>query len=162
MFNHLINELDKCPALKQKVEKARESKFGSYRRTTEWLWNRVDIALELHQQKINRQELDRTLRGKPQVLGPKTRLPKGADTAAAPAPTNPTVAAAPATREKKKKRSPRKRTPKIRQHLLPTKARARARAKVTQLRGEPLLAKQEEVGMEIPLPALSKHVVRVR
>ena len=76
MFNHLTDELDKCPALKQKVEKARESKPGSHRRTTEWLWNRVDIALELHQQKINRQEFDRTLRGKPQVLGPNAQLPK--------------------------------------------------------------------------------------
>ena len=62
MFNHLIDELDKCPALNQKVEKARESRPGSHRRTAEWLWNRVDIALELHQQKINRQEFDRTLR----------------------------------------------------------------------------------------------------
>ena len=60
LFNHLIDELDKCPALKRKVEKARESKPGSHRRTTEWLWNRVEIALELHQQKINRQEFDRT------------------------------------------------------------------------------------------------------
>ena len=102
MFNHLIDELDKCPTLKQKVEKARESKPGSHKRTTEWLWNRVDTALELHQQKINRQEFDRTLKGKPQVLGPNTQLPKGADTSAAP--TNPTVAAAPATREKKKKK----------------------------------------------------------
>ena len=67
MFNHLIDELEKCPTLKQKVEKARESKPGSHRRTTERLWNRVDIALELHQQKINRQEFDRTLKGKPQV-----------------------------------------------------------------------------------------------
>ena len=63
VFNHLIDELDKCPSLKQKVEKARESRPGSHRRTTEWLWNRVDIALELHQQKINRHEFDRTLKG---------------------------------------------------------------------------------------------------
>ena len=64
LFNHLIDELDKCPTLKPKVEKARESKPGSHRCTTEWLWNRVDIALELHQQKINRQEFDGTLKGK--------------------------------------------------------------------------------------------------
>ena len=97
MFNHLIDELDGCPSLKQKVEKARESKPGSHRRTTEWLWNRVDIAVELHQQKINRQEFDRN-----------TQLPKGADTSAAPAPTDPTVAAAPATREKTKKKKKKK------------------------------------------------------
>ena len=40
MFNHLIDELDKCPSLKQKVKKARESRPGSHRRTTEWLLNR--------------------------------------------------------------------------------------------------------------------------
>ena len=63
-LSHLIDELDKCPTLKPKVEKARESKPGSHRCTTEWLWNRVDIALELHQQKINWQEFDGTLKGK--------------------------------------------------------------------------------------------------
>ena len=40
----------------------------SHRRATEWLWKRVDIAIELHQQKINRQEFDRTLQAKPEVL----------------------------------------------------------------------------------------------
>ena len=68
LFNHLIDELDKCPTLKAKVEKAREAGPSSHRRTTEWLWKRVDIAIELHQQKINRQEFDRTLQAKPEVL----------------------------------------------------------------------------------------------
>ena len=54
LFNHLIDELDKCQALKSKVEKAREGGLTSHRRTTEWLWKRVDIAIELRQQKINR------------------------------------------------------------------------------------------------------------
>ena len=72
---------------------------------TEWLWNRVDIALELHQQKINRQEFDRTLKGKPQVLSSNTQLPKGNDSNAAPAPLHPpTIPAAPAPKEKKKKK----------------------------------------------------------
>ena len=68
LFNHLIDELDKCQVLKAKVEKAREAGLSSHRRTTEWLWKRVDIAIELHQQKINRQEFDRTLQAKPEVL----------------------------------------------------------------------------------------------
>ena len=68
LFNHLIDELDKCPALKAKVEKAREAGLSSHRRSTEWLWKRVDIVIELHQQKINRQEFDRTLQAKPEVL----------------------------------------------------------------------------------------------
>ena len=65
LFNHLIDELDKCQALKAKVEKAREAGLASHR---QWLWKRVDIAIELHQQKINRQEFDRTLQAKPEVL----------------------------------------------------------------------------------------------
>ena len=69
--------------------KRRESKPGSHRRTTEWLWNRVDIVLELHQQKINRQEFDRTLKGKPQVLNSNTTVP---------------AAAAPKEKKKKKKK----------------------------------------------------------
>ena len=68
LFNHLIDELDKCQVLKAKVEKAREAGLTSHRRTTEWLWKRVDIAIELHQQRINRQEFDRTLQAKPEVL----------------------------------------------------------------------------------------------
>ena len=58
LFNHLSDELDKCQALKSKIAKAREAGLASHRRTTEWLWKRVDIAIELHQQKINRQEFD--------------------------------------------------------------------------------------------------------
>ena len=104
LFNHLIDELAKCPTLKQKVEKARESRPGSHRRTTEWLCHRVEIALELHQQKISRQEFDRAFKGQPQVLGPNTQLPKGADPNAAPALTDLNVPAALATREKKKKK----------------------------------------------------------
>ena len=68
LFYHLIDELDKCQVLKAKVEKAREAGQSSHRRTTEWLWKRVDIAIELHQQKINQQEFDKTLQAKPEVL----------------------------------------------------------------------------------------------
>ena len=49
LFNHLIDELDKCQVLKAKVEKAREAGLSSHRHTTEWLWKRVDIAIELRQ-----------------------------------------------------------------------------------------------------------------
>ena len=68
LFNHLIDELDKCQVLKAKVEKAREAGLSSHRCTTEWLWKRAGIAIELHQQKINRQEFDRTLQAKPEAL----------------------------------------------------------------------------------------------
>ena len=161
MFNHLIDELDKCPTLKQKVEKARESRPGSHRRTSDWLWNRVDIALELHQQKINRQEFDRTLKGKPQVLGPNTQLPKGADPPAAPALTDPNVPAAPATREKKKRRRRRrrKRTPKSRPRL---PQRARARAKLIQPQGALRAVGVEGVAEATLLLVLNKCAAQVR
>ena len=159
MLNHLIDELDKCPSLKQKVEKARGSRPGSHRRTTEWLWNRLDIALELHQQKINRQEFDRTLKGKPQVLGPNTQLPKGADTSAAPAPTDPTVAAAPATRErKKKKKKKKKEDPDVPATPAPKgKGEGKGKGDTSALQAEP-----EEADMATLLLALNRHVVQVR
>ena len=162
MFNHLIDELDKCPALKQKVEKARESRPGSHRRTTEWLWNGVDIALELHQQKINRQELYRTLGVSLRFSVPTRSCPKALTHPLLLLPRIPLFLQLQPHVRRRRKRRQRKRTPKSRQHLLPTKARARAREKVIHLRGEPLLVEQEEVGMETPLPALNKHVVRVR
>ena len=81
---------------------------GSHRRTKDWLWSLVNIAREFHQQKINRQEFDRTLKGKLQVLGPNMQLPKGSDPHATPAPVDPTVPAAPATREKRKQKKKKK------------------------------------------------------
>ena len=68
LFNHLIDELEKVTVLKPKVEKAREARQGSHRRTTEWLWNRVDIAIDLHQQRVNRQDFDKSLQAKPEAL----------------------------------------------------------------------------------------------
>ena len=57
----------------------------------------------------NRQEFDRTLKGKPQVLSSNTQLPKGNESNAAPAPLRPpTISAAPAPKEKKKKRKKNK------------------------------------------------------
>ena len=68
LFNHLIDELEQVTILRPKVEKAREARPGSHRRTTEWLWNRVDIAIDLHQQRVNRQEFDKSLQAKPEAL----------------------------------------------------------------------------------------------
>ena len=97
----------------------------------------MDIALELHQQKINRQEFDRTLRGKPQVLGPNTQLPKGAGASAAPAPTNPTVAAAPATREKKKKKKTKKEDSEVPATPAPNKGKGKGKGDSSPRRTTP-------------------------
>ena len=68
MFNHLLDELEKNGIMRPRCEKAREAASGSHRRTTEWLWSKVELALQLHQQKVNREEFDKNLRAKPQVL----------------------------------------------------------------------------------------------
>ena len=60
-----MDELEKCTSLKPKVEKAREAPIGSHRRKPEWLWPKVDLALELHQDKRNRDEFDNSLQIKP-------------------------------------------------------------------------------------------------
>ena len=48
-----------------KVVKAREARLDSHRRTTDWLWSKVELAIQLEQQKRNRQEYDRQLGLKP-------------------------------------------------------------------------------------------------
>ena len=59
LFNHLIDELEKSPPMAYKVQKSREAPVGSHRRTTAWLWEKVDLAIELEQQKKNRADFDR-------------------------------------------------------------------------------------------------------
>ena len=82
LFNHLIDELEKSPVMAYKVQKAREAPAGSHRRTTTWLWEKVDLALELEQQKKNRADFDRQLQLKAQDGFPGTSEVPGA-----PAPT---------------------------------------------------------------------------
>ena len=38
LFNHLIDELERCSIMASKVQKAREAPLNSHRRTTTWLW----------------------------------------------------------------------------------------------------------------------------
>ncbi|CAE7750010.1 unnamed protein product [Symbiodinium sp. CCMP2592] len=85
IFNHLIDEFEKVSVLKPKVEKAREARPGSHRRTAAWLWNRVDIAIDLHQQRVNRQEFDKSLQQKPETLT-STSQPSKPSVPATPAP----------------------------------------------------------------------------
>ena len=101
MFDLPIDEIDKCPTLKQKMEKARECKPASHMRTTVWLWKPVDIATEPHQQKINQH-----LAWK--ATGPASQhpVPEGGDNPhGAPAPTlHDDVPATPAPKEEKDKK----------------------------------------------------------
>ena len=65
LFNHLIDELERCSVMTAKVQKAREAPLTSHRRTTNWLWGKVELALQLDQQRKNRLEFDKQLRLKP-------------------------------------------------------------------------------------------------
>ena len=55
--------------MKHLVEKARESAHDSHRRTCAWLWAKADLAIELAQQKRNRDEFDQDVKLKPAVRG---------------------------------------------------------------------------------------------
>ena len=65
LFNHLIDELEHSAVMAPKVVKAREARLDSHRRTTDWLWSKVELAIQMEQQKRNRLDLDKQLRSKP-------------------------------------------------------------------------------------------------
>jgi hypothetical protein len=65
LFNHLIDELERCSIMAHKVQKAREAPLYSHRRTTNWLWEKVELVLQLDQQRKNRLEFDKQLKLKP-------------------------------------------------------------------------------------------------
>ena len=68
LFNHLVDELAKCTAMKSKVDKAIEASGSSHRRSTSWLWAKVRNAIDLDQQKRNRDGFEKNLKLKPTVL----------------------------------------------------------------------------------------------
>ena len=87
LFNHLIDELERNAVIAPKVVKAREARLDSHRRTTEWLWSKVELAIQLDQQKRNRADFDKQLKLKPAAGYAGThQLPEDKVTAA-PAPT---------------------------------------------------------------------------
>ena len=87
LFNHLIDELEHHDVMAPKVVKAREARLDSHRRTTEWLWSKVEIAIKLEQQKRNRRDFDRQLGLKPAAGYFGTNPPPDGNIAGAPAPT---------------------------------------------------------------------------
>ena len=81
LFNHLIDELERTPIMAHKVLKDCEAPLHSHRRTTNWLWEKVELVLPLGQQRKNRIEFDKQLNLKPAegYLGapaPKNANPK--------------------------------------------------------------------------------------
>ena len=65
LFNHLIDELEHSAVMAPKVVKAREARLDSHRHTTDWLWSKVELAIQMEQQKRNRFDFDKQLRSKP-------------------------------------------------------------------------------------------------
>ena len=65
LYNHLLDELEKFKLLSEKVTKSREAPAGSSKRTTKWLWDKVDLLIELEQNKTNRAAFDKKLQGNP-------------------------------------------------------------------------------------------------
>ena len=68
LFNHLVDELAKCTAMKSKVDKAIEASGSSHRRSTSWLCAKVRNAIDLDQQKRNRDGFEKNLKLTPTVL----------------------------------------------------------------------------------------------
>ena len=97
LLNHLIDELERNAVIAPKVVKAREARLDSHRRTTDWLWSKVELAIQLDQQKRNRAEFDKQLKLKPAEGYLGTRgTPADDKIAGAPAPTpNPKSRATP-------------------------------------------------------------------
>ena len=96
LFNHLIDELERNTVIAPKVVKAREARLDSHRRTTDWLWSKVDLAVQLDQQKRNRAEFDKQLKLKPAAGYAGTQHTPDDKIAGAPAPTpNPKAKATP-------------------------------------------------------------------
>ena len=62
LLNHLLDELEQFAPLAAKIAKSRESPLGSHRRSTKWLWEKVDLHIELERVKANRQAFDKKLR----------------------------------------------------------------------------------------------------
>ena len=87
LFNHLIDELEHHDVMAPKVIKAKEARLDSHRRTTEWLWSKVELAIQLEQQKHNRRDFDRQLGLKPAAGYFGTNPPPDVNIAGAPAPT---------------------------------------------------------------------------
>ena len=87
LFNHLIDELEHHAVMAPKVVKAREARLDSHRRTTDWLWSKVELAIQLEQQERNRRDFDEQLGLKPAAGYFGTNPPPDDNVAGAPAPT---------------------------------------------------------------------------
>ena len=70
LYNHLLDELERCTVLQGKVAKSREAKAGSHKKTAKWLWEKAETAIDLARQKQNRTDFDKQLKQKPYANEP--------------------------------------------------------------------------------------------
>ena len=83
LFNHLIDEFERNAVIAPKIVKARKARLDSHRRTTDWLWSKV----QLDQQRRNRAEFEKQLKLKPAAGFAGTQQTPDDKIAGAPAPT---------------------------------------------------------------------------
>lgn len=139
LFNHLIDELERNAVIAPKVVKAREARLDSHRRTTDWLWSKVELAIQLDQQKRNRAEFDKQLKLKPADGYAGTKQTQDDRIAGAPAPTpNPKAKATPKGSGGGGNPQPKKTSKKEDVTAAPApKAKAKAKAKAKQTAPKP-------------------------
>ena len=135
MYNHLMDELERCTALAPKITKSREAPAGHRRKTSEWLWNQVELAISLEQQKKNRIEFDKQLKLKPQVVTSST---SSASVPANAAPTKaPPTTKAPKPDKPPKKSKKEKKKEKAEAEAAALAAAAKAKAKAPKIKPPP-------------------------
>ena len=130
MYNHLMDELERCTVLAPKITKSREAPVGHRRKTCEWLWKQVELLISLEQQKKNRIEFDKQLKLKPQVLTSSTssNVPaNAAPTKAPPAPKAPKPDKPP-KKSKAEKKKEKEAKAQAEAHALAAAAKAKAKA----------------------------------
>ena len=130
MYNHLMDELERCTVLAPKITKSREAPVGHRRKTCEWLWKQVELLISLEQQKKNRIEFDKQLKLKPQVLTSSTssNVPaNAAPTKAPPAPKAPKPDKPP-KKSKAEKKKEKEVKAQAEAHALAAAAKAKAKA----------------------------------
>ena len=135
MYNHLMDEFERSTVLAAKITKSREAPAGHRRKTCEWLWKQVELAISLEQQKKNRIEFDKQLKLKPQVITPSTNA-TNVPANAAPTKAPPTVKPPKPDKPPKKSKEEKKRE-KAEAKAVALAAAAKAKAKAAKVKPPP-------------------------
>ena len=135
MYNRLMDEFERCTVLAAKITKSREAPAGHRRKTCEWLWEQVALAISLEQQKKNRIEFDKQLKLKPQVITSSTSS-TSVPANAAPTKAPPTVKPPKPDKTPKKSKEEKKKE-KAEAKAMALAAAAKAKAKAAKVKPPP-------------------------